>query len=500
MGNTESQQQVYQRKPNNHHDNRHNNHQRHHNRPKPIPNRLRQQPMQKQMQQSRSQQPMQKQIQQPYVKPKPILNYAQQQEQYLQQQLSQNNFSTGNNNNLQNQLEAMQQQMDSLKQQINSNPTNQYNGSYNPDFERPQQNYGNNYGNENYGYNILTKQYDFKNVNLMNVNDKIKEFESEEERKDRLFREEQEKRLQQFNEQKRRNREYFDREIQLFEQSRDDPYKILGLDRKNTNLSQIKKAYRFKANKYHPDRGGDPEMFKKITQSYCYLVNKYNDEEELYYKTQQEVRKKEYNPDMEINKGYKNIHLNKDDFNINKFNEIFNEYRMNNPYDDGYGDIMTNDKRTDEKIDVKSMFDNQKFNKDIFNKTFENDKNDNGEMIVYEEPQALLSSGGAYQELGQTRISDFTTNNATDYKKAYSKENKFINPDKVKYKKYKNINELKADRANVSHHMSSEDKRKYEQRQLREQEREKKRRQKVKEDDEAYLKQFEKLNQLFLKD
>ncbi len=176
---------------------------------------------------------------------------------------------------------------------------------------------------------------------------------------------------------------------------------------------------------------------------------------------------------------------------------------MQNAFDDGYGDIMSNDKRTDEKIDVKSIFNNQSFNKDIFNQAFNNenaDEYEHDELIVYDEPQALPSSGGAFQELGQTKINDFTGGRGVDYKRAYTKENKFINPDKVKYREYKNINELKAERSNISHKMSDEDKRKYEQRKMREEEKERKRREAQQEIDNKYLEQFDKLNQLFIKD
>ncbi|GFE54161.1 hypothetical protein BaOVIS_015650 [Babesia ovis] len=44
-------------------------------------------------------------------------------------------------------------------------------------------------------------------------------------------------------------------------------YKTLGLS-KDCSESEIKKAYRKLAIKHHPDKGGDPEMFKEISRAY----------------------------------------------------------------------------------------------------------------------------------------------------------------------------------------------------------------------------------------
>lgn len=44
-------------------------------------------------------------------------------------------------------------------------------------------------------------------------------------------------------------------------------YDLLEVD-KNVNSADLKKAYRKLAVKHHPDKGGDPEMFKQITKAY----------------------------------------------------------------------------------------------------------------------------------------------------------------------------------------------------------------------------------------
>ena len=56
-------------------------------------------------------------------------------------------------------------------------------------------------------------------------------------------------------------------------------YELLGVE-KNASDADIKKAYRKKALKEHPDKGGDPDKFKEITAAYEILSDR--DKREIY--------------------------------------------------------------------------------------------------------------------------------------------------------------------------------------------------------------------------
>ena len=49
-----------------------------------------------------------------------------------------------------------------------------------------------------------------------------------------------------------------------------DYYETLGVNH-TTQPTEIKQAYRKLASKHHPDKGGDPEQFKKIQEAWDVL-------------------------------------------------------------------------------------------------------------------------------------------------------------------------------------------------------------------------------------
>ena len=107
---------------------------------------------------------------------------------------------------------------------------------------------------------------------------------------------------------------------------------------------------------------------------------------------------------------------------------------------------------------------NNKFNIDVFNSTFNQHKSQHDTQIVeYKEPEALISSNRlGHAEIDVSGKGNYTRSVEnrnlayTDLKSAYTKGD-LINPNNVKYKKYKNIDDLERDRANISYTMTPEE-------------------------------------------
>ena len=63
-----------------------------------------------------------------------------------------------------------------------------------------------------------------------------------------------------------------------------------------------------------------------------------------------------------------NVHFSKQKFDIQNFNKVYDEYRVQNPYDQGYNNFINDE---EEKEDPTYLF-SEEFNINIFNKIFNN--------------------------------------------------------------------------------------------------------------------------------
>ena len=241
-----------------------------------------------------------------------------------------------------------------------------------------------------------------------------------------------------------------------------NPYKILEID-KNYTPESLKNQYKLMAMKHHPDKGGDGEIFKDITQSYLYLLKKYKEnlpDKQIY------DLKNEFEDFTKNESNNKNILMEDSNFNINQFNNIFNDNFTKKT--NGYGDFLKNGVVKEKKENTSYIFSNI-FNINIFNKIFNTKikKTKDNKVIVYKEPQTIFQSNNDFSELGaddeelEDYTSGFTFNKKihyTDCKKAYSDPEDLSNID---VPMFNNIDDLEKHRTNISYEMSNEEIDKY---------------------------------------
>ena len=356
--------------------------------------------------------------------------------------------------------------------------------------------------NSNNELDIPKKNFDNIEFTPFNFNDEVNKYKKSlnDERED--FDKTEKVRRSKFEKIESEKKNYLESQIKNFE-LKYNPWEILGLKYKDYDINNIKKAYKKYALKYHPDRAGNKyeDKFQLITQSYIYLLDK----AEQYNQTKIKINKKVENIDYEdnVNEKTENIYINKDKFDINQFNKIFEDYKVPTTFDKGYSDLM--------KQDIKSNNDNSKnqvfgksFNKDVFNAHFEKLKNNNKNethMIHYQEPDALDTSLDNLNQsfLGIDEMDDFGAVNSnalsyTDYKKAHVDETMLIDVNKVKYKTYKSIDQLESDRSQLSYTLSPEDRQRQEYMERKRMEDDNMRIQKQRDYDEMVQQNYNKIN------
>tara|TARA_Y100000389_G_C17459988_1_gene520975 strand:- start:847 stop:1812 length:966 start_codon:yes stop_codon:yes gene_type:complete len=294
-----------------------------------------------------------------------------------------------------------------------------------------------------------------------------------------------------------------------------NPYLILNISKKYSQ-SELKEQYKKFSMLTHPDKGGDPEHFNLVTKSYLYLLKALKDnlpEKDIY------ELKNNYNSFLneqtELPKT--NINFNGQNFNINKFNNIFNDSRIKTELDDGYNNFLQND-GVEENIENIENDDNyifsDNFNLEVFNKIFNIidkkkkniDKNTCKQLIKIEEPSELYNNFG--YELGVNKITDFSKGYSyeghknqqldyTDIKVAHT-TSKLVDESLVTMPEWKNVDDLKQARNNISYNLSERDKVLIEQRQLYKDNKEKQRLENINKTDKKYTEHFNKVHKLLI--
>ena len=150
-----------------------------------------------------------------------------------------------------------------------------------------------------------------------------------------------------------------------------------------------------------------------------------------------------------------------------------------------------------------------KFSSTTFNAQFEKSVSNapvSKHLIKYKEPEAMFTGKKIqYTELGVDTIDDFSGANLTnknlnymDLKIAHSTQ-RIVDPKTVNDRReYKSINDIEADRSQVSYSMSEKDMRDYEKRKRQDERKEQQRLQVVNTQDQMSQRQFDTVNRLML--
>lgn len=302
--------------------------------------------------------------------------------------------------------------------------------------------------------------------NLQSLN---QNYTTEEEEEEIRFRLEEEKRREQFREQQRQRRFEYEAKLKQLNNDNVNSLRLFQLN-KNFTINQLKNAYKRVALQTHPDRpGGNKEKFQLVTKCYLALIeelkkreqdksfDKLRDDSHNYYKERSKLNKKYKNNEKGL------FNPKERNFNNKLFNKLFDENKLYDPNDEGYDDWLKN--QSDDTPPPPKVF-SDKFNINVFNSTFNGykDTNPSTDIVEYKEPQALVSCNTMdHTDIDSKVKSDYTkapeaSNQLgyTDLKSAYTKTNNLINPNSVKIKQYRNVDEYEHERSNISFQMTPE--------------------------------------------
>lgn len=284
-----------------------------------------------------------------------------------------------------------------------------------------------------------------------------------------------------------------------------DPYKILELPR-NFDEKMLKKAYLKAAMVSHPDRGGTEDKFQQVSIAYALLQKKLKSTSGVQLDHNELKKKAEQDISLQNSQQLRNINM-KEDFDVNVFNKIYEENKIKDVYDSGYGNWMS--KNPVEEKQQGKMFQNG-FNKDMFNSEFEKYKRDarkkSNSLVEYREPEERISMNNqdSLMLLGRGKISDFSGEASgmhyTDYKKAFTDGSMLIDVNSVSIDgRAGSINSIKHQRSNISYTLSEADARRVKERELMQEREENKRVQRLNMYDKQHGEAYERIHGLLLK-
>ncbi len=231
-----------------------------------------------------------------------------------------------------------------------------------------------------------------------------------------------------------------------------ESYRVLGIDdTKPLNGDVLRLAYKKAAARAHPDRGGSPEAFDTVTRAFLYLeeilnklIPRAGDDARFTAPVTKEAALKARDGPLTkyaVEEAERvvggagraleepKVALNPKNLNLSVFNKLFEENRLPDPDQDGYGDWLKSngeDRRLQNESQLRS-----KFNADVFNRTFveQGTRGADGTALQrYQAPDAITHHGGV--ELGAGRPQHYISpvgsrTGYTDLKFAYGEGSTF---------------------------------------------------------------------------
>jgi hypothetical protein len=213
---------------------------------------------------------------------------------------------------------------------------------------------------------------------------------------------------------------------------------ILGLEEEVALTEDLLKgAYKKAVIRAHPDKGGSEKEFEAVTRAYAYLGEiirhfKGGRAKEGVMEVPT-VLKNTRSTEADRWKHVEPVALNPNKLDLNAFNKMFDETRIPDPEETGYGDwLKGGEENASSSISVPKF--SGKFNRDVFNRAFDDDakgrsKGPVNSLVVQE--MSLASRMGFATELGRSAKEDYTVAPHegkmafTDLKKAYTEYNTF---------------------------------------------------------------------------
>ena len=224
---------------------------------------------------------------------------------------------------------------------------------------------------------------------------------------------------------------------------------VLGLEEEVALTDEaLKRAYKRAAVKAHPDKGGSEEEFEAVTRAHAYLgeilrrINGGKPSERRMESTPigahaiQDTRpvatpsmasiQSSRATDMSKLDTIEPVRLNPKKLDLDAFNKLFEQTRIPDPDEDGYGDWLKDEKG----VTGGGPKFSGKFNRDVFNQAFEEDarKRAAANSGSARQPEVLTLGSLSGVELGRGRPETYTAAanaamNFTDLRSAYTSEN-----------------------------------------------------------------------------